>query len=303
MVKAQEMCNGDDDYEIGVFIHLKILRFISEMLCKASACFLNVSSWPGDCQRYPLCSLTTQWRHLKVSSSIVAGSLKKEFCMDPKPCHQSSNQVRRSTKSLQKRGRAKKSVLGKRKSRRNLEASTSTFMYRARKDQATDSHSLPEEITLPLLHEKVYIWVTGKALVLDEIIINYVKCLKNQVEFLSINTSVNPILCEYGLEFETTSHAQQRQRRTIQYNFDSVTFLFYSPSCTDELKKFQLVSAIKPTIASDQSSCLQSQAAILVDTPHHSSAQRRTRHSRRMLGVLRCKWMARTWQSNSKLAS
>ncbi|KAG0457935.1 hypothetical protein HPP92_023092 [Vanilla planifolia] len=47
-----------------------------------------------------------------------------------------------------------------------------------------------------------YIHVTGKALVLDEII-NYVECLKNQVEFLSMKlASVNPILCEYGLEFD-----------------------------------------------------------------------------------------------------
>ncbi|CAL0330071.1 unnamed protein product [Lupinus luteus] len=61
---------------------------------------------------------------------------------------------------------------------------------RARRGQATDSHSLAER-------------VTGKALVLDEII-NYVQSLQNQVEFLSLKlASVNPMFFDLAMDLDT----------------------------------------------------------------------------------------------------
>ncbi|MCE3049880.1 hypothetical protein HAX54_046034 [Datura stramonium] len=76
---------------------------------------------------------------------------------------------------------------------------------RARRGQATDSHSLAERARREKISERMKILqdlvpgcnkVIGKALVLDEII-NYVQSLQRQVEFLSmkleaVNTSVTP---------------------------------------------------------------------------------------------------------------
>ncbi|XP_073136340.1 transcription factor bHLH62-like [Henckelia pumila] len=72
---------------------------------------------------------------------------------------------------------------------------------RARRGQATDSHSLAERVRREKIGERMKLLqdlvpgcnkVTGKALMLDEII-NYVKSLQCQVEFLSMKlSSVNP---------------------------------------------------------------------------------------------------------------
>ncbi|XP_060180916.1 transcription factor bHLH62-like [Lycium barbarum] len=74
---------------------------------------------------------------------------------------------------------------------------------RARRGQATDSHSLAERVRREKISERMKLLqdlvpgcnkVTGKALMLDEII-NYVQSLQRQVEFLSMKlSSVNPSL-------------------------------------------------------------------------------------------------------------
>ncbi|QCD84976.1 Myc-type [Vigna unguiculata] len=69
---------------------------------------------------------------------------------------------------------------------------TGYIHVRARRGQATDSHSLAER-------------VTGKALVLDEII-NYVQSLQNQVEFLSMKlASVNPMFFDLATDLDSLS--------------------------------------------------------------------------------------------------
>ncbi|KAL6967964.1 hypothetical protein U1Q18_033767 [Sarracenia purpurea var. burkii] len=80
---------------------------------------------------------------------------------------------------------------------------------RARRGQATDSHSLAERVRREKIGERMKLLqdlvpgcnkVTGKALMLDEII-NYVQSLQRQVEFLSMKlASVNP-----GLNFNVDS--------------------------------------------------------------------------------------------------
>uniref|UniRef100_J3N816 BHLH domain-containing protein n=1 Tax=Oryza brachyantha TaxID=4533 RepID=J3N816_ORYBR len=74
---------------------------------------------------------------------------------------------------------------------------------RARRGQATDSHSLAERVRREKISERMKLLqdlvpgcnkVTGKAVMLDEII-NYVQSLQRQVEFLSMKLStVNPQL-------------------------------------------------------------------------------------------------------------
>lgn len=79
---------------------------------------------------------------------------------------------------------------------------------RARRGQATDSHSLAERVRREKISERMKLLqdlvpgcnkVTGKALMLDEII-NYVQSLQRQVEFLSMKlAAVNPRL-EFNID-------------------------------------------------------------------------------------------------------
>ncbi|KAJ0709347.1 putative transcription factor bHLH family [Helianthus annuus] len=83
---------------------------------------------------------------------------------------------------------------------------------RARRGQATDSHSLAERVRREKISERMKLLqaivpgcdkVTGKALMLDEII-NYVQSLQNQVEFLSMKlATVNPTLYDFGMDIDT----------------------------------------------------------------------------------------------------
>ncbi|KAK1433964.1 hypothetical protein QVD17_10882 [Tagetes erecta] len=83
---------------------------------------------------------------------------------------------------------------------------------RAKRGQATDSHSLAERVRREKISERMKLLqaivpgcdkVTGKALMLDEII-NYVQSLQNQVEFLSMKlATVNPMLYDFGGDMDT----------------------------------------------------------------------------------------------------
>ncbi|KAF5476493.1 hypothetical protein F2P56_003243 [Juglans regia] len=91
------------------------------------------------------------------------------------------------------------------------EPPTGYIHVRARRGQATDSHSLAERVRREKISERMKILqrlvpgcdkVTGKALMLDEII-NYVQSLQNQVEFLSMKlASVNPMFYDYGMDLD-----------------------------------------------------------------------------------------------------
>ncbi|WOK97488.1 transcription factor bHLH137-like [Canna indica] len=82
---------------------------------------------------------------------------------------------------------------------------------RARRGQATDSHSLAERVRREKISERMKMLqglvpgcekVTGKALMLDEII-NYVQSLQNQVEFLSMKiASLSPVLYDFNVELD-----------------------------------------------------------------------------------------------------
>ncbi|GMH01325.1 hypothetical protein Nepgr_003164 [Nepenthes gracilis] len=102
---------------------------------------------------------------------------------------------------------------------------------RARRGQATDSHSLAERARREKISERMKILqdlvpgcnkVIGKALVLDEII-NYIQSLQLQVEFLSmkleaVNSGVNPVINGYPAKERT---------------FDAAGMLFGSQATTE----------------------------------------------------------------------
>ncbi|KAL6280830.1 hypothetical protein ACE6H2_017711 [Prunus campanulata] len=89
------------------------------------------------------------------------------------------------------------------------EPPTGYIHVRARRGQATDSHSLAERVRREKISERMKMLqrlvpgcdkVTGRAVMLDEII-NYVQSLQNQVEFLSMKlASVNPLFYDFGMD-------------------------------------------------------------------------------------------------------
>lgn len=91
---------------------------------------------------------------------------------------------------------------------------------RARRGQATDSHSLSERVRRERISERMRMLqslvpgcdkVTGKALILDEII-NYVQSLQNQVEFLSMRiASLSPVVYGFGMESEAAFSDQSQK--------------------------------------------------------------------------------------------
>ncbi|KAL5201016.1 hypothetical protein ABZP36_035370 [Zizania latifolia] len=108
---------------------------------------------------------------------------------------------------------------GKKRSRDMEEEAPLGFIHvRARRGQATDSHSLAERVRRERISERMRMLqalvpgcdkVTGKALILDEII-NYVQSLQNQVEFLSMRiASLSPVLYGFGMDSDAFSDHSQ----------------------------------------------------------------------------------------------
>ncbi|BAF25548.1 transcription factor BC1 [Oryza sativa Japonica Group] len=110
---------------------------------------------------------------------------------------------------------------GKKHSRDQMEeeAPQGFIHVRARRGQATDSHSLAERVRRERISERMRMLqalvpgcdkVTGKALILDEII-NYVQSLQNQVEFLSMRiASLSPVLYGFGIDSDAFSDHSQK---------------------------------------------------------------------------------------------
>lgn len=105
-------------------------------------------------------------------------------------------------KNTEKEGKTETDTNGETEKKTNLPEPPKDYIHvRARRGQATDSHSLAERVRREKISERMKLLqdlvpgcnkVTGKALMLDEII-NYVQSLQHQVEFLSMKlATVNP---------------------------------------------------------------------------------------------------------------
>ncbi|XP_077229106.1 uncharacterized protein LOC143862001 isoform X2 [Tasmannia lanceolata] len=118
-------------------------------------------------------------------------------------------QKKRNSSSVE--SEEKKRKCDKNKKKGCEEAPTGYIHVRARRGQATDSHSLAERVRREKISERMKLLqelvpgcekVTGKALMLDEII-NYVQSLQNQVEFLSMKLAfVNPTFYDFSADLE-----------------------------------------------------------------------------------------------------
>ncbi|KAL0924106.1 hypothetical protein M5K25_004913 [Dendrobium thyrsiflorum] len=151
--------------------------------------------------------------HRQESSLTETFSSSKEKSEESQRKKRTRNNVNCLTTahSKSKNKRTKKSNFEKMEMEEKKKLPAEYIHVRARRGQATDSHSLAERARRERISKRMKILqdlipgcekVTGKALVLDKII-NYVESLKNQVEFLSMRlASVNLVLYEFGLNFD-----------------------------------------------------------------------------------------------------
>ncbi|PKU78715.1 transcription factor bHLH137 [Dendrobium catenatum] len=109
------------------------------------------------------------------------------------------------------RNRKQKKAIDEKKMKEGEEPPVGYIHVRARRGQATDSHSLAERVRREKISERMKVLqglvpgcekVVGKALMLDEII-NYVQSLQNQIEFLSMKlASVNPMQFDFSVDYD-----------------------------------------------------------------------------------------------------
>ncbi|KAJ9147350.1 hypothetical protein P3X46_029524 [Hevea brasiliensis] len=117
-----------------------------------------------------------------------------------------------NTKKKNKLGRGKK---GKNKEK-EVDEAEEVIHVRAKRGQATDSHSIAERVRREKINNKLRCLQDlvpgchksmGIAVMLDEII-NYVHSLQNQVEFLSMELAAASCSYDLNLETETSKKAQ-----------------------------------------------------------------------------------------------
>uniref|UniRef100_A0A5B6ZZN9 BHLH domain-containing protein n=2 Tax=Davidia involucrata TaxID=16924 RepID=A0A5B6ZZN9_DAVIN len=133
------------------------------------------------------------------------------------------------------------------------EAPAGYIHVRARRGQATDSHSLAERVRREKISERMKLLqalvpgcdkVTGKALMLDEII-NYVQSLQNQVEFLSMKlASVNPMFYDFGMDLDALMVKPEKLMSGL----------------TSPLPNVQQCSPAQPTVFSDTTTTINTTA-------------------------------------------
>ncbi|KAJ1269367.1 hypothetical protein BS78_07G206500 [Paspalum vaginatum] len=159
---------------------------------------------------------------LESSSAVVDTAPRSPTDRKRKATEDSATLSSAHSKDCKQEGKSRR---GKRPHKETEEKSTTEdeapkgyIHVRARRGQATDSHSLAERVRRERISERMRMLqalvpgcdkVTGKALILDEII-NYVQSLQNQVEFLSMRiASMSPVLYGFGLDSDGLhDHAQ-----------------------------------------------------------------------------------------------
>ncbi|WOH10681.1 hypothetical protein DCAR_0730151 [Daucus carota subsp. sativus] len=131
---------------------------------------------------------------------------------------------RRGRRSADNDKKKKKKSCGA-EGRRNS-APTGYVYVRARRGQATDSHSLAERVRREQIRERMELLqalvpgcdkIAGKAVMLDHVI-NYVQTLQNQIEFLSLRiASSDPMFNDYAYGMNSSAFVVEPAIQNEQY--------------------------------------------------------------------------------------
>ncbi|XP_065854849.1 transcription factor BEE 3-like isoform X2 [Euphorbia lathyris] len=125
----------------------------------------------------------------------------------------------------------------KRKEDKQMEMPKEVIHVRAKRGQATDTHSLAERVRREKINEKLRSLqdlvpgcykTMGMAVMLD-VIINYVHSLQNQIEFLSMKLSAASMHYDFNfnLERENLETIQQQQQATNAYELQEMERMEY----------------------------------------------------------------------------
>lgn len=148
-----------------------------------------------------------------------------------------------ATPSEPKKKNSSGSVKRGRGNSKEVERPKDVVHVRARRGQATDSHSLAERVRREKINERMRCLqdlvpgcykTMGMAGMLDEII-NYVQSLQNQVEFLSMKLSAASTFYDFNSDIEATSTQQVLPRVSDAYQAQEVERLMregYGGGCT-----------------------------------------------------------------------
>ncbi|AEE35514.1 BR enhanced expression 3 [Arabidopsis thaliana] len=113
---------------------------------------------------------------------------------------------------------------GKRSKNREEEKEREVVHVRARRGQATDSHSIAERVRRGKINERLKCLqdivpgcykTMGMATMLDEII-NYVQSLQNQVEFLSMKLTAASSYYDFNSETDAVESMQAKAREAVE---------------------------------------------------------------------------------------
>ncbi|XP_035831685.1 transcription factor BHLH094 isoform X2 [Helianthus annuus] len=140
---------------------------------------------------------------------------------------QSNNMTKTTCKRRRRQKKSKDDKENKKKGTDSKEGGQIGYIHvRARRGEATDSHSLAERVRREKISEKMKALqsivpgcdkITGKALMLEEVI-NYVQSLQNVIQTLSLKlASVNPMLYDYGAEYEECMHQPHDQQQLLSF--------------------------------------------------------------------------------------
>lgn len=180
------------------------------------------------------------------------------------PSHNLPKEVEEKEDSDSKRSRKSKENGGE--DTKSIDPYKDFIHVRARRGQATDSHSLAERVRREKISERMKLLqdlvpgcnkVTGKALMLDEII-NYVQSLQRQVEFLSMKLSSVNTRLDFNMDalmskdiFPSSNNQQVLQlesssdilladhhSHTLQLNSNDPSINIMNPMETSESRSF-----------------------------------------------------------------
>ncbi|KAF8399112.1 hypothetical protein HHK36_014977 [Tetracentron sinense] len=154
-----------------------------------------------------------------LAGDVFHGSKKRKAIMESSSIN-SSPLVSETGLGSDNKIKRKNSLGGGKRGRSNekeVEKPKEVVHVRARRGQATDSHSLAERVRRGKINEKLRCLqdivpgcykTMGMAVMLDEII-NYVQSLQNQVEFLSMKLTAASSFYDYNSEMEATKETMQ----------------------------------------------------------------------------------------------
>ncbi|XP_077221356.1 BR enhanced expression 3 [Tasmannia lanceolata] len=147
------------------------------------------------------------------------------------PVSESAPRVEEKIKRKHSLGKGKR---GK-SNEKQVEKPKEVIHVRARRGQATDSHSLAERVRREKINERMRCLqdlvpgcykTMGMAVMLDEII-NYVKSLQNQVEFLSMKLTAASSFYDFSLDMGipqgTNAYEVQEMERVVREGYGGVS--------------------------------------------------------------------------------